>query len=167
MKQFTILSLGAVLLLGSGTLAVRTAVLAKHPKGDDAAQIRRLVLQGEEAARRKDATAIGRLISEDYQDGLGMRAPQIRLQVREAFRSSQSIQVSVPPEQVEVEIDQNGATGTVWLNVNVASQSAESRSFNNMSLTLRVAKEPVRYYWLFPGAEWRVTSAEGYGGLDF
>ena len=31
----------------------------------------------------------------------------------------------------------------------------------NGTLQLRLQKEPVRYFILFPGAEWRIAGAEG------
>ena len=170
----------ALALAGGGSLWVMRAVDAQRPKGSDEEQLRRLLYVGETAAEQHNSTSINRLISEDYRDSLGMSDTSLKYQIRDYLSQRRSIDVMIPSERVEVYIAPDGKTGTVTFPMTVINQqttaspapggltgsqqdpSPTASSGGDMTLTLGVRKERVHYFYLFPGEEWKVTSAEGY-----
>lgn len=158
--------LAAVLVVALGALLLKRAIDAQRPKGTDVEQIQSVLLKGEAAAERKDAAAMGRLISDNYRDNLGMTETQIRYQIADYMRNHSAIEVDLPANSIQTELGPDGRTARVRFRVRVATRSSESQGTTDLEMALTMAKEPVHYFWIFPGEEWKVTSAEGYGGLE-
>jgi hypothetical protein len=153
-----------VLALAGAALGVKLAVDAQRPRGTDQQQLQQMLFQGEQAAERRDPAGINRLISSDYSDSIGMSDTSMKYQINRYLRRQQSVQVAIPLESIQTEIAPDGRTGTVRFQVNVVAQSRDGTVPNNLSLVLKVRKEPVFYFWVFPGEEWRVISVEGHEG---
>lgn len=174
--KIIVIAATALALLGGGSLWVMRAVDAQRPKGSDEEQLRRLLYIGETAAEQHNSVAINRLISEDYRDSLGMSDTSLKYQIREYLSQRRAIDVLIPSESVQVYIAPDGKTGTVTFPMTVMNpQTAPvpggaggpqyptaASSGGDMTLTLGVRKERVHYFYVFPGEEWKVTSAEGY-----
>jgi len=140
------------------------AVDAQRPKGSDTAQIRRVIVACAKAAMRRDSAAVNRHISNDYKDGLGLTADQARLQVGRVLGGAREVQVYIPLESevIAIEPDRKHASARFDLQFRaVGSQPGADVSFRG-ALSVRFQKEPVRYFAIFPGEEWRIIAAEGY-----
>lgn len=158
--------LGVLLALALAALAVIRAVDAQRPKGSDQQQIQALLLKGETAAEQRNSGALNRLISDNYRDSLGMTETQIRYQIIDYLRNHRSIDVEIPANSVQVQLAPDQRTGTLRFHARVTAQGESSQNSMDIDMTCGVAKEPVRYFWVFEGAEWKVTSADGYSGLE-
>jgi hypothetical protein len=156
------IGLAIVVLAGGGLLWLLRAVAAQRPPGSDQDQIRALIATGARAAMRRDSDAIGRLVSPEYHDASGMRADPLRRQIRSFLADVREISVNIPQNSlvVAVDADRRHATAQFYLQFRTSGARGEM-NFGN-TLRLQLAKEPVRYYLVFPGAEWRVVSADGY-----
>jgi hypothetical protein len=174
--KIVVITVTALALLGGGSLWVMRAVDAKRPQGTDEDQLRRLVYIGETAAEQHNSVSINRLISEDYRDSLGMSDTSLKYQIREYLSQRRAIDVVIPSERVVVYIAPDGKTGTITFPMTVMNPQtapapgspgnpqfpAAASTGGDMTLTLGVRKERVHYFYVFPGEEWKVTSAEGY-----
>lgn len=159
-------ALAVVLSLALAALAVVRAVDAQRPKGTDPQQIQALLLRGETAAEQRNSAALNKLISDNYRDSLGMTETQMRYQIMDYLRSHRSIDVEIPANSVQVQVAPDGRTGTLRFHARVTAQGEGSQNSMDIDMTCAVAKEPVRYFWVFEGQEWKVVSAEGYSGLE-
>lgn len=160
------MAVGAVvlaLLVGGGLLW--RAVEARRPRGTDAEQIRALLLQGELAAERGDAPGVGRLLSERYNDGYFNYA-RARAAIGDYLRRHRRLEITIPGESISFSPGPDGRTGSVSLRLRLRSAEEPAAAGPEVQLTLEVVKEPVRYFGLFPGEEWRILSAGGYEGLE-
>lgn len=157
-------ALAGVALLALGAFGVMRAVDAQRPRGSDTQQLRTMLAQGEAAAERGDAPAIWRFISDDYSDNLGFSDTSVKYNIRAYLRDHKNMDLTIPSDRVNIHIDPDGRTGAMDFVVIVNSPGA-SGSGNQIPISLRIRKEPVRYYWLFPGEEWKVLSADGYTGI--
>ena len=117
------------------------------------------------AASRRSAAGVGRFISEHYRDSLGFSDASVRYQMRRYFREQRFLEIEVPQETVKIEIDRNRETATAALQARVRTESQGQEMLRDLQITLRFAREPVYYFWVIPGEEWKVTSAEGYAPL--
>ena len=159
--------LGTILALALGALLVKRAVDAQRPKGTDVQQIQAILLQGETAAEQRNSQALNRLISEDYQDGLGMTETQIRYQIGDYLRSHRAINVEMPSQSIQVEVRPDGRRAQARFHARVTTQGGENNSGSlDIDMTMQLAKEPVHYLVFFPGEEWKIVSADGYSGLE-
>ena len=154
--------LAAMLITASAAFGIKLAVDARRPKGTDVQQLRRMLMESEAAVEARRAGDINKFISYDYRDSLGMSDSSLTYQIREYLSQRQAVELTIPTESIQINIDPDGKAGTVQFHVSVNSQVEGGTVANQHNLSLRVAKEPVYYYWLFPGEEWRVTAAEGY-----
>jgi len=159
-------ALAAVLALALSALFVNRTVASMRPKGTDVEQIQAVLLKGEMAAEQRNSAALGRLISDNYRDTLGMTETQIRYQIGDYLRSHSSIDIDLPANSIQAEIAPDGKTATVRFHARVSTRGEGSQGSMDIDPVLAMTKEPVRYLWLFPGEEWKVTSAEGYAGLE-
>jgi hypothetical protein len=165
MKRNGIIALVILAVLAGGALGVKRAVDAQRPSGTDDDQLREILYEGERAAERLDAGGIVHYISPNYQDNLGMNAARMNYQIRRYLSQRKSLDVTIPAESVHTQIAPDGKTGAVSFHVQVNSQGGGAGSAD-WNLTLKTAKERVYYFWVFPGEEWRITSAEGYTALE-
>ncbi|MFN3648739.1 MAG: hypothetical protein ACK47B_04085 [Armatimonadota bacterium] len=156
----------ALVLVAGGGFALWRSVEAQRPKGSDAEQIRAMLAEGERATERLDAAGLGRFISDDYRDNLGLSDTSVKYQIRRYFREHDAIEVEIPEQSIEVNVSPNSDTGSVSFLARVGVATDAKTATYDLPMTLQVKKEPVHYYWLFPGEEWKVTSAEGYGALE-
>jgi hypothetical protein len=166
MNRGALVTLGLLLLLALVGLGVKRAVDARRPQGTDAEQIRRLLYEAERAAERRDASGVNRYISDDYDDGT-FNAARARYAVMDYLRSQQSVEINIPSETIHVQVDPDGRTATADFRVQFARQTGGGSFYNDIDMSLRLQKEPVHYYVLFPGEEWRIVRAEGWHGLDY
>jgi hypothetical protein len=156
----------ALLLLGGGALGVKAAVDSRRPTGSDEDQIRRMLYDGERAAERRDGAALNAMISENYRDSLGMSDSSLKYQIREFLRRNQVIEITVPSESIRVSVDPGAKSASVSFRVSARAGRRGGGPANSFEMSLQLVKEPVYYYWLFPGEEWRVAAAEGYTGFE-
>jgi hypothetical protein len=159
-------ALAAVLALALSALYVNRTVAALRPKGTDLEQIQAVLLKGESAAERGDSAALGRLISDNYRDSLGMTETQMRYQMGDYLRRHASIDVELPANSIQADFGPDGKTAAVRFHARVSARGEGGQGTMDIDPVLGMTKEPVRYLWVFPGEEWKVTSAEGYAGLD-
>jgi hypothetical protein len=165
MDRRVVVALLVVLVLAVGGFSLLRAVDAQRPKGTDAEQIQDMLYQGERAAERRDASAVSRLVSKDYNDGM-FNAARARYAIGDYLRRQRSIDITIPSESVSFQPGPGGKTGVVRFRLLLNGQSEGGPTSSAMNLTLTVVKEPVRYFGVFPGEEWRITSAGGYEGLE-
>ena len=161
LKRSHIVALVGVLLLG-GVVWLLRAVEAQRPHGSDEVQIRNLIALGARAAMKRDAETIRRLISDQYRDRLGLRAEQVRFQATRVLNENRQVTVYIPSERIEitVEPDHKHARARFDVQLQALGSQGASTSFAG-PIELDLVKEPVRYFWVFPGAEWRVVSVQG------
>jgi hypothetical protein len=158
--------IAAVVLTAAGALAVKAAVDRQRPQGSDEEQLQQLLIAGESAAERGDAGGIYRLISDRYEDSLGMKDTQMRFQIGRYLRERRNLEITIPSDSVRIEVAPDGRTARVAFRVNAGFSLEGGAATNETTIQLTAAKEPVHYYGIFPGEEWKVTSAEGYASLD-
>jgi hypothetical protein len=158
--QLGIMLAGAVLI---ALLWLLHAVNAQRPKGGDAEQIRAVIAACDRAASRRDAATINRYLSNEYRDSFGFRADQARIEVGRVLGSARQVQIYVPRDSEAVSVNPDGrhAAARFELHLQTTGGQAGGLTYNG-TLYLRLQKEPVRYFLVFPGSEWRITSAEGY-----
>lgn len=155
-----------VLLLGAGA-GVKAAVDAQRPKGGDVRQVSTLLYECERAAERRNARGVNRYISEGYQDAVGLNDSQLKYQIGDFLRRHQSVDVDIPSRSVQIDVAPDGRTATLTFHLTLAVDTAGGGTgASEMNLGLRLAKERVYYYGVFPGEEWRVIGAEGYTPVE-
>lgn len=162
MKNWKAMVLGVVVLSASA-LGVKAAVDARRPQGTDVDQLQAMLLQGEQAAEKGDAGGIHALISPNYRDDLGMKDTQLKYQVSRYLREHPGLELTIPTDSVQVDVAPDGKTATVDF---VVSATSARGSASRVPIHLKMAKEPVFYYFVFPGEEWKVISASGYPGME-
>lgn len=167
MNRTVILVVVIALLLGGAALAVKAGIDAQRPQGADTEQIQRILYEAERAAERRDVSGLTRFISEDYHDNPGMNAPRLKYAIRDWMRARRSVDVEIPSRSVRVEAAPDGKNATARFHVRLSADVAErGATAAEMDMSVRLAKERVYYYWLFPGEEWKVTGAEGYTAAE-
>ena len=152
----------AVLVLLGGVVWLLRAVDARRPHGSDTEQIRALVGEGARAATRRDSDTLSRLISNDYQDAFGFRADMVRRQASAIIGRAHHVDLYIDGHAINTSLEPDGHHGSVTFPVNFQASGGEMPYAFQGTLTLRLVKEPVRYFLVFPGEEWRVVAVEGY-----
>jgi hypothetical protein len=153
---------GVGLLLVIGIVWLLRAVDAQRPHGSDTDQIKALVAEGNRAAIRRDAGTLGRLVSNNYKDSFGMPAETIRRQAAAVIGRARRVDLAIDASREAVTVDPDGRHGSVTFPVNFQATGGDAPYSFQGTLTLRLAKEPVRYFLVFPGEEWRVIAVDGY-----
>ena len=156
---------GIVALVMAG-VGVKLAVDACRPRGTDLEQIQSIVRTGTDAANRQDPAGIGKVISPNYRDSLGMSKPSLQYEINDFFRRHGAVRVTVSEESIRVSMQPDGTTATVTFHASIAAPSGDNSGSLEIDPALKVAKERVHYYLFFPGEEWKVVSAENYGGME-
>lgn len=156
------LAVGIAVVMAGAWIWLLRAVDAQRPKGSDTDQIRAVIARGARAAQRRDAATLRKLISDDW-NGLGLRAPQVRQQIGSVLARAQEVRVYIPDNtlRVTVDPDHRGAHAAFSLEFQALGGQVDLPAYRGI-LVLRLAREPVRYYWIFPGHEWRVVGQEGF-----
>jgi hypothetical protein len=142
---------------------VKVAIDGQRPHGTNTEQIMQILHDGEHAAERRSAAGVAKYLAETYEDSLGNNKDRMRFLIRDAIGRYRGLDVTL--NVGEIQIDPGGQSATVTLLVGLNGEG-EGPINSNTSLALRLVKERVYYYWLFPGEEWRVQSADGYMGLE-
>jgi hypothetical protein len=128
------------------------------PLPPDEQQIRDLLVAGESAIERRDAKAAFSCVSKDYSDPSGFNRDALRLQVIEAFRSSDGFDVSVQTDSVEISGDKAEVRTDVML---AAFQGRERHEIFSGPVTIRLQREPARRLLALPTGVWRVAGMSG------
>ena len=165
MKRGPVIALIVLVLVALSALGVKRAVDARRPQGTDDEQIRRILYEGERAAERRNASGVSRFLSPDYDDGV-FTAARARAAIGDYLRRQQNVDLNIPSEMIHVQVGPDGQTAIAAFRVQFARQTGGGTFYNDVDMTLHLRKEPVTYYGVFPGAEWRVVRAEGWHGLD-
>lgn len=123
--------------------------------GDDSpeAQVRAVVAEAEAAAEARDASALLDLIADDYRDGRGNGAEEIRRYVRGYLIAHQSIHLLVRIEELELK-----AADLARLRATVAMVGREAESAAAWDLAADVHEFDVTL--AREDGEWRVTRAD-------
>jgi len=162
MKRWQI-GIGVVLvvLLAGGTWLWR-AIENQRPKGSDEDQIRSVIASGVRAANRRNPGGVTRLISDRW-EGFGMRADQMRPAVARFLQESGKTRVFIPSNSIAIQVQPAGSAAQASFKLQFLAENTEAAvpAFDGL-IQVGLAKEPVRYYWFFPGREWRVTGATGF-----
>jgi hypothetical protein len=163
-KKRTLILLGvlALLLAGGAALGIKLAVDAQRPKGTDAEQIQWMLYHAERAAERLQPAPLQKLIAKEYSDALGANGPRMRLEIMHYLRQQTSLEVEIPAEAIRIEVAPDGRTATAGFPIRVTTQGQGGSGRTDAVLSLSLVKEPVHYFFLFRGEEWRVKSVAGY-----
>lgn len=140
--------------------------LAQPPPGTDEQQILAQIQKGKRAAELRSASKLMRLVSGEYKDANGITRPVLGYRAREQFRASRGLEVTIPADQIQIQVDRERgeATSTFPLELRFLDERGGVHPFS-MNPTLHWRKERVRRYLLFPVEVWRVTRADGVTGL--
>ena len=120
---------------------------------------------GHSGTRQRKQAGVTRYLSEHYRDENGLSDSSLRWEIGRFLRQKRSLDIVIPTD-VLIALDANGKTGTVQFPMSLTIQGSGGSLTTQMDLTLRVTKEPVYYFWFFPGEEWKVTSASGYVPME-
>jgi hypothetical protein len=157
-----------VVLVGLSALAATYwAALARQPRATDVEQIRTLLVQGERAIEQRQLPAAMELVSYDYRDDHGMRYSSLRSLAGRLTRRGDRIDLTLPSHglQIAVHPDGNRATAQTWVEFRAVSRYDSIARDGSVLVTMTFVKEPMRYYGLFPGREWRLVKMEGWQDL--
>jgi hypothetical protein len=156
------LAAAALVLLAVAGLWVWRAVEAQRPQGSDEAQIRALILDCARAAERRDARVLAHWISEEYRDANGFSAEIVQRQAARILANAREVRAFIPADSltIQVGLDRDTASAAFSVQFRASGKNGELRFEGPLQLRLR--REPVRYYLIFPGAEWRVAGVDGY-----
>lgn len=159
-------------MLGTGALLLLAAagiwwlVEKQRPTGTPEAQLQRMLAAAERAAESRDAAGVVRWISDDYQDSSGMNDERLRFQIGRWLRARRSIDILIPSQRVVAQTLPGGADARLHFPLTLNWDGSGGTGTSSMQITLHLRREKVFYYFLFPGDEWRVISAEGYIPLE-
>jgi hypothetical protein len=154
---------GLVLLLG-GVAWLRA--LAQPPPGTDEQQIVAQIHHGKRAAELLSTSGLMRLVSGEYKDSNGVTRPVLGYRIREQFRESRGLEITIPANQIQIRIDpdRREATSTFPVELRFRDEQGGVHPFS-LNPTLKWRKERLRRYLLFTVEEWRVLRADGIAGL--
>jgi ketosteroid isomerase-like protein len=137
------------------SILLLTAIAVTSCSGDTSpeAQVRAVVAEAEAAAEARDASALLDLIADDYRDGRGNGAEEIRRYVRGYLMAHQSVHLLVRVEELELK-----ATDLARLRATVAMVGREAESAAAWELAADVHEFDVTL--AREDGEWRVTRAD-------
>lgn len=132
-------------------IVVGLAVLwsARRPQLSDQDQLVQLVAQAQEAAEKRDATALARLVSDSYRDKDNNDKHQITRLIVAWMRSAPAF--TVVPSITGTSIQ--GDTARVQLQVRYWISEQPTGEGDDFPMILSLRKE---------GQDWKITSAEGW-----
>src|SRR5262249_50282566 len=128
--------------------------------------IRSIFVRGERAIEERKVPEVMALVSRDYRDDEGLRFGSLRLLAARQMRDAQSIEITIPDQLLHIEVEPDGkhAWAQARVDIRVATSFGTTEDLSS-TLSFRFVKEPVRYYLMFPGEEWRLIKAEGWHGM--
>lgn len=127
---------------------------AVQPIGTDTGQIRGAVVDSVDALRHGRAGDAMRIVAPDYKDSTGMNTSRLRLLARQAARNRDAWTASV----LSVESQIAGDTARVAVTVTVGDTGGNSAPPDTIELRMR--KDRVYAWLIFPTDRWRVISAD-------
>jgi ketosteroid isomerase-like protein len=137
--------------LAAFLLAAALAACGKGPSPED--EIRAVVLEAEQAAEARDAFALRALVADDYRDGRGNGAEDIRRFVHGYLLAHQSVHLLVKIEEIELP-----ASDLARLRATVAMVGKEAEGASAWDLAADVYEFDVNL--AREGGEWRVIRAD-------
>jgi hypothetical protein len=158
-RRWLVVGVFLVLLLAGGAWL---RWLAQSPQGTDTQQILAQIQRGQQAAEQRNVGALMRVVSAQYRDEIGQTRPVLNYQAREQLRDAQRVEVTVPLNDLHIQLASTGreATSTGRIEVRLTEREGGVRSMT-LTPTLHWRKEHVRRYLLFSAEEWLVVRAEG------
>ena len=157
--QLGVMLAGAILI---AFLWLLHAVDVQRPKGSDENQIRALIAACDKAAARRGAGTINHFLSNEYKDSFGFRADQARVEIARVLGSARQVRIYIPLNSEAVIVEPDGRHAVARFDLQLQTMGGQGGGLTyNGTLQLRLQKEPVRYFILFPGAEWRIAGTEG------
>jgi hypothetical protein len=152
-----------VLLALAAVAALYWSSLAQRPKGTDMEQVRLLMVRGEQALEQRHLSEAMALVSRQYQDNEGLRFDQLRALVGNQLRQAERVDINIPARSLSIEMSRDGQRAIAHAHVDLHAATRFDAVFDQASdVTLEFAKEPVHYYLMFPGEEWRLVKMSGY-----
>lgn len=139
------------LILASLLLAAGLAACGGGPSPED--EIRTFVLEAERAAEARDAFALRALVADDYRDGRGNGAEEIRRYVHGYLLAHQSVHLLVRIEEIELP-----ANDLARLRATVAMVGQEADTASAWDLAADVYEFDVNL--AREGGDWRVIRAD-------
>lgn len=129
-----------------------------EPPLPDEQQIRTLLAAGETAVEQRNMRAAMSCVSRDYSDPAGFDRDGLRLQIVQAFRSTEGYDVSLQTIGISV----NGDSAQARTDISVAAIENGSRDpvFSG-PVNFELKKEPARRFLVFPVQAWRVSRISG------
>ncbi len=147
-----------IILFGAGWVTSR-------PRGSEPEQIRRLLLQAQDAARAKNISGCLSCLSSNYK-GAGGSRDEIRLFLLSVFRDTGTVDVVV--NEPTIKVTGETATAETHVNITVRAPKGSGNTSYSSDVTLEFCKEEHKRYFIFPVREWRISSARlktGIGNL--
>jgi hypothetical protein len=132
-------------------LAASLAGCSPSPSPED--EIREVVADAERAAEARDAFALRALVADDYRDGRGQGAEDIRRYVHGYLLAHQSVHLLVKVEQIDLP-----ATNLARLRATVAMVGREAEAASAWDLAADVYEFDVTL--AREAGDWRVTKAD-------
>ena len=140
-------------------------LIVNQDKRPDADQIRDLIERGRRAIEHKSLDAAMSCISENFSNNMGLNRDRLRMLAADAFRANMSYEVVMDAPDVTVNGDQ--AQAKTHVAVSGISGGGREPVFSG-EVALRLAKERVHRYLIFPTREWKITGIDGLGRImDF
>jgi hypothetical protein len=153
---------GCVALLLVGAAWLRH--LAQTPRGTPTRLILAQIQRARAAAEERNVGALMRVVSSDFKDENGITRPALAYQIRDQLRDAQSVEVEIPPNELQIQVAPGGreATTTGRIRVRITERQGGTRAMD-FRPTVQWRKEHVRHYLLFPAEEWHVARTRGIG----
>jgi hypothetical protein len=127
---------------------------AVQPVGTESGQIRGAIVDAVDALQHGRAGDAMRVVSPDFKDSTGMNYARLRLLARQAARNRDMWNATV--QSVEPLV--NGDTAQVSVTVVIGQEKGGGTTTDTMQL--RMHKDPVYAWLVFPTERWRVTGAD-------
>lgn len=162
-RRTLLVAAGLAVLLG-GVAWLRA--LAQPLPGTDEQQIIAQIQAGKRAAELLSTSGLMRYVSGEYKDANGFTRPVLGYRVREQFRASRGLEVTIPADQIRIQVEPSGraAVSTFPVELRFLDDQGGVHPYS-MNPTLRWRKDRVRRFLLFTVDEWRVSRADGITGL--
>jgi hypothetical protein len=137
--------------VAAAMLAASLTGCSPSPSPED--EIRKVVAEAERAAEARDAFALRELVANDYRDGRGQDAEDIRRYVHGYLLAHQSVHLLVKVEQIDLP-----ATDLARLRATVAMVGREAEAASAWDLAADVYEFDVTL--AREDGDWRVTKAD-------
>jgi hypothetical protein len=152
-----------VSLLLATVAALYWSSIAQRPKGTDVEQIRLLLVRGEQALEKRHLSEAMALVSKKYHDDEGLGCDSLRALTGRQLREARTVDINIPAHSLHIQLSRDGRRAVAQAHVDLRAASRYDTTFDQSAdLSLEFVKEPVHYYLMFPGEEWRLVKMGGY-----